>query len=414
MMGLKTLRLDGSESFDPDNDISSYEWFQGQQSLGTGQTLGVNLPVGITTITLVVTDQQNNTDQDTVVINVSAGSLAPAADAGPDQNVLDTDNDGTESITLDGSASYDPDNDIASYQWFDGSQFLGSGVNLTLDLEVGTYTLTLVVMDLQENISTDDVNITIQEAEIPTVGGPSIETLSGENQRLSVGESSEPLTIRVVDSNGQPLEGVIVTWEITPDDAATVSTDTTTTNASGESNNTVIPTANRPGSTFKVSASVPGGVSAKFQVNPISGISGLNQAQRSVAGALDNACPAIQSLSGQLTPQQQNLSDTCDFLATASDQEIATALQQFIPSEIAAQGRNSISLAGVRNRNIQLRLDYLRGGFTGPSLENLSVSIQGEQLPSILLSELTGLQRGGGAAADGSELVSRLGVFCQW
>ena len=97
--GIETITLDGSGSSDPDNDIANYEWFNGNQSLGTGANLAVNLPIGSNTITLVVTDQMNNSDQDTVVITVNAGPQAPTANAGIDQNVIDTNNDGIENIT---------------------------------------------------------------------------------------------------------------------------------------------------------------------------------------------------------------------------------------------------------------------------------------------------------------------------
>ncbi len=85
----------------------------------------------------------------------------PVANAGPDQTVTDTDNNGSESITLDGSASSDPDNDIASYEWFEGQQSLGTGVTLEVDLAVGTHSLTLVVTDSVGNTDQDTVIITV-------------------------------------------------------------------------------------------------------------------------------------------------------------------------------------------------------------------------------------------------------------
>ena len=155
--GMESITLDGSGSSDPNNDIASYEWFNGNQSLGTGVNLAVNLPVGSNTITLVVTDQMNNSDQDTVVITVNAGPQAPTANAGADQVVIDTDNNGIETITLDGSGSSDPDNDIANYEWFNGNQSLGTGANLAVNLPIGSNTITLVVTDQMNNSDQDTV-----------------------------------------------------------------------------------------------------------------------------------------------------------------------------------------------------------------------------------------------------------------
>jgi len=69
------VRLDGSASADPNNDITLYEWFEhfgaaDQVLLGTGQTLTVNLAVGDHTITLRVTDATGKTSTDEVVIHV--------------------------------------------------------------------------------------------------------------------------------------------------------------------------------------------------------------------------------------------------------------------------------------------------------------------------------------------------------
>jgi hypothetical protein len=69
------VRLNGSASTDPNNDITLYEWFENfgaaeQVLLGTGQSLTVSLGVGAHTITLRVTDASGKTSTDEVVIEV--------------------------------------------------------------------------------------------------------------------------------------------------------------------------------------------------------------------------------------------------------------------------------------------------------------------------------------------------------
>jgi K319-like protein len=69
------VRLDGSASTDPNNDITLYEWFEhfgaaDQVLLGTGKVITVNLAVGVHTITLRVTDATGKTSTDEVVVQV--------------------------------------------------------------------------------------------------------------------------------------------------------------------------------------------------------------------------------------------------------------------------------------------------------------------------------------------------------
>ena len=54
---------------------------------------------------------------------VRKGNAAPVADAGPNQTLP-----GAQTVTLDGSASYDPDGDPITYQWV---QEAGPGVTLS-------------------------------------------------------------------------------------------------------------------------------------------------------------------------------------------------------------------------------------------------------------------------------------------
>lgn len=68
----ESVTLDGSGSSDPDGSIVSYEWTEGTTSLGSGETLPVDLGDGTHTITLTVTDDDGATASDDVVITVEA------------------------------------------------------------------------------------------------------------------------------------------------------------------------------------------------------------------------------------------------------------------------------------------------------------------------------------------------------
>jgi sugar lactone lactonase YvrE len=71
-----SVNLDGSASTAGSGSINSYSWAEGATPLGTGAMLSVNLPVGVHTITLTVTDTGGGSDTDDVIITVQ-DTLAP-------------------------------------------------------------------------------------------------------------------------------------------------------------------------------------------------------------------------------------------------------------------------------------------------------------------------------------------------
>ena len=90
----------------------------------------------------------------------------PIANAGADRTV----NVG-EQVQLDGSGSYDPDNDVLFYNWF---QTGGPAVNLAnansafptfIAAEAGTYVFRLTVNDAQTYGAADEVSITAVETD---------------------------------------------------------------------------------------------------------------------------------------------------------------------------------------------------------------------------------------------------------
>jgi hypothetical protein len=87
----------------------------------------------------------------------------PVANAGPDQTVIDADNNGSETVTLDGSASSD-DVQVANFTWTDRGTVLADGPSptATVSLAVGIHQITLTVADDLGVTSTDGVTITVQ------------------------------------------------------------------------------------------------------------------------------------------------------------------------------------------------------------------------------------------------------------
>ena len=127
------VTLDGSNSFDPDDGIASYQWKQiagPSVSLSNPQAvqptfLAPNVGSdGVSfTFELTVTDFSSLQSTDTTIVNVIWLNDPPTANAGVDQTVLEK-----STVTLDGSNSSDPDDGIASYRW---KQVSGPSVTLS-------------------------------------------------------------------------------------------------------------------------------------------------------------------------------------------------------------------------------------------------------------------------------------------
>ncbi len=89
----------------------------------------------------------------------------PVADAGPDQTVIDTDGNGSEQITLNGSRSTDSDGTIVSYVWTEGANQLATGANPSVTLSTGEHTITLTVTDNGSLKATDTVTVIVAAAD---------------------------------------------------------------------------------------------------------------------------------------------------------------------------------------------------------------------------------------------------------
>ena len=185
--GEQVVTLIGSGS-DPDGSITSYQWNDGATILGNAATISPTLSVGTHTLTFTITDNGGATSSDSVVVTITANQ-APTADAGADQSIIDSDDDGSETITLSGSGS-DVDGSIVAYQWTEGATVLGNTASISPSLSVGTHTLTLTVTDNGGATASDSVTVIVEAANTgPNLSHGNIASVSSTWQTVSLGQS---------------------------------------------------------------------------------------------------------------------------------------------------------------------------------------------------------------------------------
>ena len=208
--GSEMVTLDGSSSYDIELDgyIVSYKWFNdiGASPICFGKLSDCDFPVGTHIVTLVVTDNDGATATDTVDITVNQ---LPIANAGPDQTVNDTDGDGLEMVTLDGTKSSDPDGNIVSYTWSEGMTFVGNGPTPSYDFSVGTHIVVLVVQDNNGTTNSSTVTIEVLANKPPTANAE-------EDQTSVVGA-----TVSFDGSGSTDPDGTIVSYNWEFGDGAT-------------------------------------------------------------------------------------------------------------------------------------------------------------------------------------------------
>jgi hypothetical protein len=165
--------LDGNNSVDPDNDISSYHWTiistKGSCAIANADSIKTAVSFydfGIYLFELQVTDKTALSSRDTVAVSINRDTTnrLPIAFAGPDQTIyLPVDN-----VRLNGSLSSDPDGDVVSYQWTKISgpspfNILSPNTPMTevTSLVEGDYQFELKVTDLRAKSSFDTMRVTV-------------------------------------------------------------------------------------------------------------------------------------------------------------------------------------------------------------------------------------------------------------
>jgi poly(3-hydroxybutyrate) depolymerase len=175
---INNTTLNGTGSNDPDGSISNFAWskisgptqFAIANSSNASTSL-TNLIQGTYSFRLVVIDNAGASDDDTVMVTVNAApNQLPIANAGSDITITLPVN----SVTVNGTASSDPDGSIAGFMWTKLSgppQYAiatPTGPTTSIDNMVqGVYSFQLVVTDNNGAIDRDTVTVTVGSAPPP-------------------------------------------------------------------------------------------------------------------------------------------------------------------------------------------------------------------------------------------------------
>jgi hypothetical protein len=209
-----SLRLDGSNSYDPDEDRLEFAWtfvdgpvWVGIDSADAAQALVRLSEAGRYSFRLTVSDEHGASDQAQVVVTVralGAGNTAPRADAGDDRSVTA----GSE-VLLDGSASGDAESDSLTYLWV---QLSGPPVAIRsgdrsratiVPAEAGTYRLRLVVLDEEGASAADEVVVVVTEATDAANRAPVAD--AGSTQHVFAGDAVQLDGRASADPDGDSL-----------------------------------------------------------------------------------------------------------------------------------------------------------------------------------------------------------------
>jgi uncharacterized repeat protein (TIGR01451 family) len=226
--GQAAVVLDGSASSDPDGDTPlTFEWSEGENSLGAGQALNVSLPVGSHVITLKVTDPSGDSSQDTVTINV-VDTTAPVVAPPPAVVVYTGPGAASCGTTVEDAA-------LGTASAADACEGPGlpvtrTGVPAGNFFPVGPTLITYTATDAAGNTGVATQTVTVIDNTVPVVTPPADITASNEPDSCSAtvnpgaATATDNCTIQTITgtrSDNQPLSApypvgaTTITWTAT-------------------------------------------------------------------------------------------------------------------------------------------------------------------------------------------------------
>ena len=188
------VTLDGTGSSDANRDSLTYKWSLSNVPAGSGATLSSVISpnpkftadlAGTYTAILIVNDGKADSLSSVVIVTASGANSAPVANAGLAQSVKLND-----TVTLDGTASSDANNDFITYKWTLVTRPTGSTAVLssatsskpTFKADVsGTFVASLIVNDGKVDSASAATTISVSSANADPIAN------AGNNQNVTVG-----------------------------------------------------------------------------------------------------------------------------------------------------------------------------------------------------------------------------------
>jgi len=112
-------------------------------------------------ITYIIKAEDGSTAEFTVKINPKQNT-PPVADAGNNLIVFSSSDGSMAEVTLDASASTDADGDALTYEWKVDNNIVGSSEIVQVDLNLGTYTVELLVTDNKGSSDTTTIIVEVR------------------------------------------------------------------------------------------------------------------------------------------------------------------------------------------------------------------------------------------------------------
>ena len=218
------VALNGSASLDAENDPLSYSWrfdavpFGSKAVLVSDTTVQPNFVAdvdGAYVVRLVVSDNKLSSSPVVMVVTASAKNEAPVASAGMDQSVLKLKEPYETKVTLDGTASTDPNRNILDFTWTWVSRPFGSVAVLSSSTAIkptfvadliGTYVAKLQVSDGRQTSPEAYIRVEVKESNAAPVA------MVSANQNVVLGS---PVTLDGTGSTDANRDPLTYNWVLT-------------------------------------------------------------------------------------------------------------------------------------------------------------------------------------------------------
>lgn len=224
--GNENIELNASGSSDADGSIVSYTWFYDGTEIGNSEIINHTFNTGANVVTLQVVDNFGSSNSDEIIVFVSSvTNVAPVANAGEDLVIMEDDGNGVLAVQLDASSSSDSDGEINSYKWYRNDALIATGMQVTVNLELGEHTIVLKVTDNEGASDSDEIVVKVVErinialnknvftSSNENDGYKGALAVDGNNETRWASSFSEPEWIYVDLGDTYKVSEVILNWE---------------------------------------------------------------------------------------------------------------------------------------------------------------------------------------------------------